>query len=84
MVSFLNVKYFEGVVRIFRLVLDVYREGFLLGIVCFDGEVFDVLLLNGIDVVVILVKYYDFIEVMLFVIYCFLVVCDLIKDEVGI
>ncbi|HGD0139517.1 TPA: PolC-type DNA polymerase III [Streptococcus agalactiae] len=84
LVSLSNVKYFEGVARIPRSVLDAHREGLLLGTACSDGEVFDALLSNGIDAAVTLAKYYDFIEVMPPAIYRPLVVRDLIKDEVGI
>lgn len=84
LVSLSNVKYFEGVARIPRSVLDAHREGLLLGTACSDGEVFDALLSNGIDAAVTLAKYYDFIEVMPPAIYRPLVVRDLIKDEAGI
>nr|WP_269207840.1 hypothetical protein [Streptococcus equi] len=39
LVSLSNVKYFEGVPRMPRTVLDQHREGLLLGTACSDGEV---------------------------------------------
>ncbi|MEN4359002.1 PHP domain-containing protein, partial [Streptococcus pyogenes] len=64
LVSLSNIKYFEGVPRIPRTVLDAHREGLLLGTACSDGEVFDAVLTKGIDAAVDLAKYYDFIEIM--------------------
>lgn len=62
------------------MVLDVYWEGLILGLVCVEGEVFDVVVFQGVDAVVEVVKYYDFIEVMLLVIYVFLIVKEQVKD----
>lgn len=64
LVSLSNIKYFAGVARIPRTVLNQYREGLLLGTACSDGEVFDALLSNGFDKALDVAKYYDFIEVM--------------------
>ena len=64
LVSLSNTKYFEGVPRIPRTVLDAHREGLLLGTACQEGEVFDVLVSKGIDDAVKTAGYYDFIEVM--------------------
>ncbi|KIS05467.1 PolC-type DNA polymerase III [Streptococcus equi] len=84
LVSLSNVKYFEGVPRIPRTVLDQHREGLLLGTACSDGEVFDAVLTQGIDAAVDLAKYYDFIEIMPPAIYQPLVVRELIKDQAGV
>lgn len=84
LVSLSNIKYFEGVPRIPRTVLDAHREGLLLGTACSDGEVFDAVLTKGIDAAVDLAKYYDFIEIMPPAIYQPLVVRELIKDQAGI
>ena len=84
LVSLSNVKYFEGVARIPRTVLDQYREGLLLGSACSEGEVFDAVLSHGVDKALEVAKYYDFIEVMPPAIYRPLVARELIPDEEGI
>ena len=84
LVSLSNVKYFEGVARIPRTVLDARREGLLLGTACSEGEVFDAVLSSGVDAAVKVAKYYDFIEVMPPAIYAPLLAQGTIKDEEGI
>lgn len=84
LVSLSNVKYFEGVARIPRPVLDEYREGLLIGSACSEGEVFDTVLSQGVDAAVEVARYYDMIEVMPPAIYQPLVARELIKDEEGI
>ncbi|MBT0906052.1 PolC-type DNA polymerase III [Streptococcus lutetiensis] len=84
LVSLSNVKYFEGVARIPRTVLDAHREGLLLGTACSEGEVFDAVLTSGVEKAVEVAKYYDFIEVMPPAIYAPLLVQGTIKDEEGI
>lgn len=64
LVSLSNTKYFEGVPRIPRTVLDAHREGLILGTACQEGEVFDTLLSKGLEDAVKTASYYDFIEVM--------------------
>ncbi|HFU4123475.1 TPA: PolC-type DNA polymerase III [Streptococcus suis] len=64
LVSLSNTKYFEGVPRIPRTLLNEHREGLLLGTACQEGEVFDTLLSKGMDDAVKVAAYYDFIEVM--------------------
>lgn len=84
LVSLSNVKYFEGVARIPRTVLDAHREGLLLGTACSEGEVFDAVLSKGVDAAVDVAKYYDFIEVMPPAIYAPLLAQGTIKNEEGI
>ncbi|HFI0514111.1 TPA: PolC-type DNA polymerase III [Streptococcus suis] len=64
LVSLSNTKYFAGVPRIPRTVLDAHREGLILGTACQEGEVFEEFLSKGMDDAVKKATYYDFIEVM--------------------
>ncbi|EHI70891.1 PolC-type DNA polymerase III [Streptococcus ictaluri] len=84
LVSLTNVKYFEGVPRLPRTVLDQHREGLLIGSGCSEGEVFDAVLSQGVDAAVEIAKYYDFIEIMPPAIYEPLIARELIKDQAGI
>ncbi|MGT2930443.1 PolC-type DNA polymerase III [Streptococcus dentasini] len=84
LVSLSNVKYFEGVARIPRTILDAHREGLLLGSACSEGEVFDAVVTSGVDKAVEVARYYDFIEVMPPAIYAPLLANDLIQDQAGI
>lgn len=84
LVSLSNVKYFEGVPRIPRTVLDQYRDGLLLGSACSEGEVFDAVLTKGVDAATEVAKYYDFIEIMPPAIYHPLIAKELIKDQEGV
>src|SRR5574344_1246647 len=58
LVSLSNVKYFKGVARIPRTVLDAHREGLLVGTACSEGEVFDAVLSSGVDAAVKVAQYY--------------------------
>lgn len=80
LVSLSNTKYFEGVPRIPRTVLDAHREGLILGSACSEGEVFDVVVSQGVDAAVEVAKYYDFIEVMPPAIYAPLISKEQVKD----
>lgn len=84
LVSLSNVKYFEGVPRIPRTVLDQYRDGLLLGSACSEGEVFDAVLTKGVEAATEVAKYYDFIEIMPPAIYQPLIAKELIKDQEGV
>ena len=80
LVSLSNTKYFEGVPRIPRTVLDAHREGLILGSACSEGEVFDTVVSQGVDAAVEVAKYYDFIEVMPPAIYAPLIAKEQVKD----
>ncbi|MDU3885035.1 MAG: PolC-type DNA polymerase III, partial [Streptococcus mitis] len=80
LVSLSNTKYFEGVPRIPRTVLDAHREGLILGSACSEGEVFDAVVSQGVDAAVEVAKYYDFIEIMPPAIYAPLIAKEQIKD----
>lgn len=80
LVSLSNTKYFEGVPRIPRTVLDAHREGLILGSACAEGEVFDAVVSQGVDAAVEVAKYYDFIEVMPPAIYAPLIAKEQVKD----
>ncbi|NQI69663.1 PolC-type DNA polymerase III [Streptococcus suis] len=80
LVSLSNTKYFEGVPRIPRTVLDAHREGLILGTACQEGEVFDDLLSKGVDDAVKTAGYYDFIEVMPPALYAPMIAKEQFKD----
>ena len=80
LVSLSNTKYFEGVPRIPRTVLDAHREGLILGSACSEGEVFDAVVSQGVNAAVEVAKYYDFIEVMPPAIYAPLIAKEQVKD----
>ena len=80
LVSLSNTKYFEGVPRIPRTVLDAHREGLILGSACSEGEVFDAVVSQGVDAAIEVAKYYDFIEVMPPAIYAPLIAKEQVKD----
>ncbi|MDB8628023.1 PolC-type DNA polymerase III [Streptococcus parasanguinis] len=80
LVSLSGTKYFEGVPRIPKTVLDAHREGLILGSACSEGEVFDTVMSQGVDAAVEVAKYYDFIEVMPPAIYAPLIAKEQVKD----
>ncbi|HEM4321861.1 TPA: PolC-type DNA polymerase III [Streptococcus suis] len=80
LVSLSNTKYFEGVPRIPRTVLNAHREGLILGTACQEGEVFDDLLSKGLDDAVKTAAYYDFIEVMPPALYAPMIAKEQFKD----
>lgn len=84
LVTLSSVKYFEGVARIPRTVLDAHREGLIIGSACSEGEVFDTVLSKGVEEAIEVARYYDFIEVMPPAIYEPLVAKELIKDQDGV
>lgn len=84
LVSLSNVKYFEGVARIPRTVLDAHREGLILGTACADGEVFDTVLSKGVEEAIQVAKYYDFIEIMPPALYAPLIAKEQVADEEAI
>lgn len=81
LVSLSNTKYFEGVPRIPRTVLDAHREGLILGSACSEGEVYDAVVSQGVDAAIEVAKYYDFIEVMPPAIYEPLIAKEQIKNQ---
>ncbi len=80
LVSLSNTKYFDGVPRIPRTLLNEHREGLILGTACQEGEVFDELLSKGMDEAVKVATYYDFIEVMPPALYAPMIAKEQFKD----
>ncbi len=66
-------QYFAGVPRIPRSEITKYRENFLLGSACFNGEVFDAAMTRSKEVLQKKMEFYDFIEVQPLANYDFLV-----------
>ncbi|MRB43491.1 PHP domain-containing protein, partial [Bacillus thuringiensis] len=62
-VSFGNVKYYAGLPRVPRSVLEANREGLLVGSACEIGEVFDAAINKTFEETLEIAKFYDFIEV---------------------
>ena len=63
LVSLSATEYFAGGTRIPRKVLEQYRENLLIGSSCFNGEVYQTALTRGENVLLEVMKFYDFIEV---------------------
>lgn len=66
-------EYFSGVPRITRSELEKYRENFLIGSACFNGEVFDAAMTRSKDVLKKKMEFYDYIEVQPLSNYSFLI-----------
>ena len=81
LVSYSNVKYFAGVPRIPRSVLQAHREGILVGSACEVGEVFDAAMNKTFEETLEIAKFYDFIEVMPPALYRSLLVGGNFKNE---
>ncbi|CAM3186350.1 PolC-type DNA polymerase III [Lactococcus hircilactis] len=81
LVSYSNVKYFSGVPRIPRTVLQENRGGIIVGSACEVGEVFDAIMNKTFEETVEIAKFYDFIEVMPPALYRSLVVGGNFKNE---
>ena len=81
LVSLSSTKYFEGVPRIPRTILDEHREGLIIGSGCSEGEVFDAVMSKGVEDALAVAKYYDFIEIMPPAVYEPLIAREQIKDS---
>lgn len=55
--------HFYGSAKALKSVIDMYREGILLGSACVNGEVFELALNRSIEEVEEAISYYDYIEV---------------------
>ncbi|KLK95388.1 PolC-type DNA polymerase III [Lactococcus lactis] len=80
-VSFGNVKYYAGLPRVPRSVLEANREGLLVGSACEIGEVFDAAINKTFEETLEIAKFYDFIEVFPPALYRSLVVGGSFKSE---
>lgn len=72
-ISYGHINCFNGVPRVPRRVLDQYRENFLIGSACFNGEVFEAAMTRSKQVLQEKMSYYDYIEVQPLANYTFLV-----------
>ena len=82
LISYSNVKYFEGVPRIPKSLLEAHRTGLLVGSACDEGEVFDAVTTKSEAKALEIAGFYDFIEVMPPALYRPLIAKETIKDEV--
>ena len=80
LVSLSNTKYFEGVPRIPRTVLDSHRGGLDFGVGLPGGWSFDVVVSQGVDAAVEVASIMTFIEVMPPAIYAPLIAKEQVKD----
>ena len=81
LVSFSNIKYFDGVPRVPRSVLTELREGLLVGTACSEGELFETLTNKSFEDALEVANFYDFIEVMAPTYYQPLVMTGMLSDE---
>jgi DNA polymerase-3 subunit alpha (Gram-positive type) len=58
-----NLKYFNDVPRVPRELLEQYRENFLIGSACFNGEVFESAMTKSEANTEEVMKFYDYIEI---------------------
>jgi len=63
LVSLSHTKYFSGVPRIPRGIIEKYREGLLIGSACFNGEIFEIAANQSKEKLIEAIKFYDFIEI---------------------
>lgn len=81
MITSSNIDYYYRVPRIPRRLLNQYRENFLIGTACSDGEVFTAMMQKGYDEAAELVDYYDYIEIQPKSVYAPLIEKELIRSE---
>jgi len=58
-----NIKYFNEVPRAPRELIEKYRENFLVGSACFNGEVFESAMTKSEEYTKNIMKFYDYIEI---------------------
>ena len=58
-----NIKYFNDVPRVPRELLEKYRENFLIGSACLNGEVFESAMTKSDEYTMNIMRFYDYIEV---------------------
>lgn len=73
LISLSHIEYLADLPKIPRDEIEKYRENFLLGSACFNGEVFDTAMTRSKDVLLDRVKFYDYIELQPLANYSFLV-----------
>ena len=81
LISLSHVKYFYKVPRIPRSVLQIYREGILVGSGCDKGELFEAAQQKATEEVEEIAKFYDYLEVHPKEIYQPLLETDVIQSE---
>lgn len=63
LVSLSNIEYIADLPKIPRSQIEKYRENFIIGSACFNGEVFDTAMTRSKEVLEEKVKFYDYIEI---------------------
>ena len=61
--SLSNIEYIADLPKIPRSQIEKYRENFIIGSACFNGEVFDTAMTRSKEVLEEKVKFYDYIEI---------------------